>query len=139
MKAENYPSERWLSLALAFAGGYGDSASFVLANTFAGHVTGAFVLAAISVASYDWPTFWRRFIGIVFSRGYPLERKSETIRCQEATIVSTFFGDGYRDSPDLHSLPRNHFSIGFKTRNVCELYVPGTGPSKWHLAESRRH
>ena len=66
MKAGDYPSERWLSLALAFAGGYADSASFVLANTFTGHVTGAFVLAAISVASHDWPTFWRRLIGIAF-------------------------------------------------------------------------
>jgi uncharacterized membrane protein YoaK (UPF0700 family) len=64
MKAVYRASDVWLSLGLAFAGGYGDSASFVLANTFTGHVTGAFVLAAISVASHDWPTCSRRFIGI---------------------------------------------------------------------------
>jgi hypothetical protein len=68
MKAENYPSERWLSLALAFAGGYGDSASFVLANTFAGHVTGAFVCSdqccqlrlADFLATFHWDCFFSR-------------------------------------------------------------------------------
>src|ERR1700681_1968711 len=64
----------WLSLGLAFVGGYGDAASFVLARTFTGHVTGNLVLAAIAVAAHDWRatlaplsaivTF---FIGIVLS------------------------------------------------------------------------
>jgi uncharacterized membrane protein YoaK (UPF0700 family) len=44
----------WLSLGLAFIGGYGDAASFVLAKTFTGHVTGNLVLAAIAVAALDW-------------------------------------------------------------------------------------
>jgi uncharacterized membrane protein YoaK (UPF0700 family) len=44
----------WLSLGLAFVGGYGDAASFVLAKTFTGHVTGNLVLAAIAVAALDW-------------------------------------------------------------------------------------
>ena len=44
----------WLSLGLAFVGGYGDAASFVLAKTFTGHVTGNLVLAAIAVAAHDW-------------------------------------------------------------------------------------
>jgi len=44
----------WLSLGLAFVGGYGDAASFVLAKTFTGHVTGNLVLAAIAVAARDW-------------------------------------------------------------------------------------
>jgi uncharacterized membrane protein YoaK (UPF0700 family) len=44
----------WLSFGLAFVGGYGDSASFVLAKTFTGHVTGNLVLAAIAIAAYDW-------------------------------------------------------------------------------------
>jgi uncharacterized membrane protein YoaK (UPF0700 family) len=43
----------WLSFGLAFVGGYGDAASFVLAKTFTGHVTGNFVLAAIAVAAHD--------------------------------------------------------------------------------------
>ena len=43
-----------LSYGLAFVGGYGDAASFVLAKTFTGHVTGNLVLAAIAVAAHDW-------------------------------------------------------------------------------------
>ena len=35
-----------LSLGLAFVGGYGDAASFVLAKTFTGHVTGNLVPVA---------------------------------------------------------------------------------------------
>src|SRR5271155_3823088 len=44
----------WLSLGLAFVGGYGDAASLVLAKTFTGHVTGNLVLAAIAVAAHEW-------------------------------------------------------------------------------------
>src|SRR6266851_3050401 len=47
-------TDAWLSLGLAFVGGYGDAASFVLAKTFTGHVTGNLVLAAIAVATHDW-------------------------------------------------------------------------------------
>jgi len=36
----------WLSFGLAFVGGYGDAASFVLAKTSTGHVTGNFGYAA---------------------------------------------------------------------------------------------
>ena len=61
---EGRPSIAWLSLGLAFVGEYEDAASFVLAGTFTGHITGAFVLAAISVASHDWPTFSLRLMGI---------------------------------------------------------------------------
>jgi uncharacterized membrane protein YoaK (UPF0700 family) len=43
-----------LSLGLSFVGGYGDAASFVLAKTFTGHVTGNLVLAAIAVAAHEW-------------------------------------------------------------------------------------
>jgi uncharacterized membrane protein YoaK (UPF0700 family) len=43
-----------LSFGLAFVGGYGDAASFVLAKTFTGHVTGNLVLGAIAAASQDW-------------------------------------------------------------------------------------
>ena len=47
-------TDKWLSLGLAFVGGYGDAASFVVAQTFTGHVTGNLVLGAIAVAAYDW-------------------------------------------------------------------------------------
>lgn len=46
--------DAWLCFGLAFVGGYGDAASFVLAKTFTGHVTGNLVLGAISVAAHDW-------------------------------------------------------------------------------------
>jgi len=47
-------TEAWLSLGLAFVGGYGDAASFVLAKTFTGHVTGNLVLAAIAIVAHEW-------------------------------------------------------------------------------------
>jgi len=43
-----------VSFGLAFIGGYGDAASFVLAKAFTGHVTGNLVLGAIAVAAQDW-------------------------------------------------------------------------------------
>jgi uncharacterized membrane protein YoaK (UPF0700 family) len=46
-------TDAWVSYGLAFVGGYGDAASFVLAKTFTGHVTGNLVLAAIAVAAHD--------------------------------------------------------------------------------------
>jgi uncharacterized membrane protein YoaK (UPF0700 family) len=47
-------TDAWLSVGLAFVGGYGDAAGFVLAKTFTGHVTGNLVLTAIAVAAHDW-------------------------------------------------------------------------------------
>jgi uncharacterized membrane protein YoaK (UPF0700 family) len=47
-------SDIWLALGLAFVGGYCDAASFVLAKTFTGHVTGNLVIGAIAVAALDW-------------------------------------------------------------------------------------
>ena len=47
-------TDTWLSYGLAFVGGYGDAASFVLAKTFTGHVTGNLVLAAIAVSAHEW-------------------------------------------------------------------------------------
>ena len=47
-------TDAWLSFRLDFVGGYGDAASFVLAKTFTGHVTGNLVLGAIAVAAHDW-------------------------------------------------------------------------------------
>jgi uncharacterized membrane protein YoaK (UPF0700 family) len=57
--------DTWLSLGLAFIGGYGDAASFVLAKTFTGHVTGNLVLAAIAVASRNWRATLGHLLAIV--------------------------------------------------------------------------
>src|SRR6202048_4550566 len=62
--SENHPSDRWLSFGLAFVGGYCDAAGYVLAKTFTGHITGALVLAAISLAGHDWRTFLRHLLAI---------------------------------------------------------------------------
>jgi len=54
----------WLSFGLAFIGGYADAASLILARTFTGHLTGNFVLTAISLAGSDWPNLFRCLIAI---------------------------------------------------------------------------
>jgi uncharacterized membrane protein YoaK (UPF0700 family) len=43
-----------ISISLAFVGGYADAASFLLANTFTGHLTGNCILAAVSAACQEW-------------------------------------------------------------------------------------
>jgi uncharacterized membrane protein YoaK (UPF0700 family) len=43
-----------ISIGLAFVGGYADAASFLLASTFTGHLTGNCILAAVSAASQEW-------------------------------------------------------------------------------------
>ena len=58
-------TDTWLSFGLAFVGGYGDAASFVLAKTFTGHVTGNLVLAAIAVAARDWRAVLEHLSAIV--------------------------------------------------------------------------
>jgi uncharacterized membrane protein YoaK (UPF0700 family) len=65
MTSDIRPPDTWLSFGLAFVGGYCDAASFVLAKTFTGHVTGNFVLAAIAVAAQDWRTMLGRLSAIV--------------------------------------------------------------------------
>lgn len=64
-KAETRQTDAWLPLGLAFVGGYGDAASFVLAKTFTGHVTGNLVLGAISVAARDWRSAFGHVSGII--------------------------------------------------------------------------
>ncbi len=54
MLSNIHQNDTWVSFGLAFVGGYGDAASFVLAKTFTGHATGNLVLTAIAVAAHDW-------------------------------------------------------------------------------------
>jgi len=58
-------TDAWLSYGLAFVGGYGDAASFVLAKTFTGHVTGNLVLAAIAIAALHWRAVLGHLLAIV--------------------------------------------------------------------------
>jgi len=55
-----------VSIGLAFVGGYADAASFLLAQTFTGHLTGNCVLAAVSAASSDWTLAVNRLLAAGF-------------------------------------------------------------------------
>ena len=64
-----------VSVGLAFVGGYADAATFLLAGTFSGHLTGNSVLAAVSAASNDWHlTFVRLLAVLVFVIGVILSQ-----------------------------------------------------------------
>jgi uncharacterized membrane protein YoaK (UPF0700 family) len=66
-------TDTWLFLGLAFVGGYGDAAGFVLAKTFTGHVTGNLVLGAIAIAAHDWRAMLGHLSAFVtFLIGVPL-------------------------------------------------------------------
>lgn len=55
----------WLPWSLAFVGGFGDAAGFVLAHTFTGHITGNLVLAAVSAAAREWQATLARLAAVV--------------------------------------------------------------------------
>jgi uncharacterized membrane protein YoaK (UPF0700 family) len=85
------PADAWLSFGLAFIGGYGDAASFVLAKTFTGHVTGNLVLGAIAVAAQDW----RAMLGHL----------SAIVTFLLGVALSTFIVRPLKAWPSLPSLP----------------------------------
>jgi uncharacterized membrane protein YoaK (UPF0700 family) len=63
----------WLSFGLALVGGYGDTAGFVIAKTFTGHVTGSLVLATVDAAAHDWgAALGHASAVVVFLAGIPL-------------------------------------------------------------------
>ena len=51
-------------MGLAFVGGYADAASYTLAGTFTGHITGNSVLAAVSLANRDWLLTINRLLAV---------------------------------------------------------------------------
>jgi uncharacterized membrane protein YoaK (UPF0700 family) len=73
MSSDLRPLDKWLSFGLAFVGGFGDAAGFLLAKTFTGHVTGNLVLGAIALASHTWRDLFGHLLAIVFFlAGIPL-------------------------------------------------------------------
>ena len=54
-----------ISIGLAFVGGYADASSYLLAQTFTGHLTGNCVLAAVSAASKDWHLTLDRLLAVI--------------------------------------------------------------------------
>jgi uncharacterized membrane protein YoaK (UPF0700 family) len=65
MQSDAAQTDSWQSLGLAFVGGYGDAAGFVLAKTFTGRVTGNLVLMAIGVASCDRRAVFGHLLAVV--------------------------------------------------------------------------
>jgi uncharacterized membrane protein YoaK (UPF0700 family) len=73
MNSDIHPPDNWLSFGLAFIGGYGDAVGFVLAKTFAGHITGNLVLAPITLVAHDWRAASAHLTAVVcFLAGIPL-------------------------------------------------------------------
>jgi len=73
MSSDPLQVDRWLSLGLAFVGGYGDAAGFLVANTFTGHVTGNLVLVAIDLVKRHWVgAFGHLFAVLIFLSGVSL-------------------------------------------------------------------
>ena len=65
--------DKCLSFGLAFVGGFGDAAGFVLAKTFTGHVTGSLVLGTIAIAAHAWRDALAHFSATTcFLAGIPL-------------------------------------------------------------------
>lgn len=103
MTDEIYPPDRWDSFGLAFVGGFGDAAGFVLAKTFTGHVTGSLVLGAIAMAGHDWRGIFAHFsatasflagipLSVVIGRNLASSRLLlPTALAIEATLISTAY------------------------------------------------
>jgi uncharacterized membrane protein YoaK (UPF0700 family) len=73
MSADIHSPDKWLSFGLAFVGGFGDAAGFVLAKTFTGHITGSLVLGAIATVAHDWRGSLAHFSAMAcFLAGIPL-------------------------------------------------------------------
>jgi uncharacterized membrane protein YoaK (UPF0700 family) len=58
-----------ISIGLAFVGGYADASSYLLAQTFTGHLTGNCVLAAVSAATKDWHLTLDRLLAVIVFLG----------------------------------------------------------------------
>ena len=75
-------------IGLAFIGGYADAASYLLARTFTGHITGNSVLAAVSAASKEWYLTLDRLLAvIVFLAGILLSLILESLRPRSPTTI----------------------------------------------------
>ncbi len=115
--------ETWISLGLAFVGGYVDASSYLLAQTFTGHITGNSILAAVSLVNREWSVAMDRFLAIaVFWLGLLLSLTTEhlakrkfsrfsltTALFLEATIV--FIAAGF--SRNLHQSYNRELFISF--------------------------
>jgi len=73
MNTDMHRPDKWFSFGLAFVGGFGDAAGFLLAKTFTGHITGSLVLGAIATVAHDWRGSLAHFSATAcFLAGIPL-------------------------------------------------------------------
>jgi uncharacterized membrane protein YoaK (UPF0700 family) len=127
----------WLPFGLAFVGGYGDASSFILAKTFTGHITGNFVLTAISLAGHDLPNLYLRVlaialfvVGILLSviwkqyvAGKPLRDLLPVVLGLEIVlVVSGYFA------------LTSHLSIGLELFVICMALALGLQNGAWREA-----
>ena len=76
MNTDMHPPDKWFSFGLAFVGGFGDAAGFLLAKTFTGHITGSLVLGAIATVAHDWRGSIAHFSATAcFLAGVPLSAR----------------------------------------------------------------
>ena len=76
MNPDMHPPDKWFSFGLAFVGGFGDAAGFLLAKTFTGHITGSLVLGAIATVAHDWRGSIAHFSATAcFLAGIPLSAR----------------------------------------------------------------
>lgn len=81
MTSYSIEDDRWLAFGLAFVGGYGDAAGFILGKTFTGHVTGNLVLVAISLVARDGRSVFRQLLAIaLFLLGVVLSTRAARLR-----------------------------------------------------------
>ena len=94
-----------ISIGLAFVGGYCDAASFSLAHTLTGHLTGNCVLAAVSLANKEWNLVADRVLAVaVFLAGIlasltlswfiPIQLKRHSLAISLCIEVVLIFGAG---------------------------------------------
>ena len=129
-------TDMWLSFGLAFVGGYGDAASFVLAKTFTGHVTGNLVLGAIAVAAHDWRATLGHLsaivtflIGILLStlivrplKAWPLLRTIMGIEVILIVAASLAFGSGVASRVEIFVI---FVSLALGLQNGAFRHVSG--------------
>lgn len=127
----------WLSCGLAFVGGYGDAASFILAKTFTGHITGNFVLTAISIAGHDWPTFFRRVLAIaLFLTGILLSVTLEQVlvRKSSRSLLSAVLGLEIVLISSAYFALTSHLAVRLELFVICMSVALGLQNGAWRQA-----
>jgi uncharacterized membrane protein YoaK (UPF0700 family) len=116
----NTPPDKLLSFALAFVGGFGDAAGFVLAKTFTGHITGNLVLGAIATAAHDWRSALTHVSAIAcFLAGIPLTAvvaRANVARLSWPLLPTVL-------ATELILIVAAYFALAFQSAQGVEVFV----------------